>query len=389
MDIKAIYPDNVPIQEYQTALENVVVTDHWLLNQSDLDVIFQIHGFTLRIPAGNRCSLTGWDQVERDMETLHDEFYGAAQGVYRGGFQFVGTGEMYIYDALVVFSPDGSRCGSYYSHQRTLEECIALINRFQLEKVVIIGDDLSFLSRCPSLKDIWIHYPYDATNYIDFSPAYQMNTIRTFSCTAPPESISKKFFQSIDYTRLNGLKHLSVYSGKNSNFHLVPTLQTLFMTGDSTYTDLSNISNSAHFIKIDLLQCSLRSLNGVEKYPMQQVNLSYLRRLEDISALAHCGPTLRALSIEACGKISDFSCLYHLTNLEHLMLMGINHLPSLSFLRKMPKLKTFVFSMEVDDGDLSPCLDIPYASCSKIKRHYNLKENDLPKVKNTTPFQLL
>ena len=388
MDIQAIYPEGIPTDIYQDALQKAVFTEHWLLNQSDMDLYFDICGFRLRLPAGKRCSLTGWEQVLCDMETLHQPFYGASQGVFRGGFQFAGTGEMYIYDALVVFSPEGSRCGGYCSHHRSLEECIALINRFQLEKVIIIGDDLSFLSRCPSLKDIWIHYPQVAERCIDLTPVYEMNHIRTFSCTAPPEHIPGKNISPIDYTRMPGLRHLSVYGEKNGNFNLVPSLESLFLTGDSTYADLSNISCNPRFKAIDFLQCGIRSLNGIGKYPMQQVSLSYLRRLEDISALAETGSTLRSLSIDACGKISDFSCLHELVHLEHLVLLGSNHLPSLDFLRKMPKLKTFVFSMEVDDGDLTPCLSIPYASCNKIKRHYNLKEKDLPKTKITVPFRL-
>lgn len=388
MDIQALYPEGIPMDKYRDALQKAVFTEHWLINQSDMDLYFDICSFHLRLPAGKRCSLTGWDQVVRDMETLHQPFYGASQGVYRGGFQFAGTGEMYIFDALVVFSPEGSRCGGYYSHHRSLEECIALINRFQLEKAIIIGDDLSFLSRCPSLKDIWIHYPQGTERCMDFTPVYEMKQVRTFSCTAPPENIPRNSVCPIDYTRLNGLTHLSVYGEKNSNFNQVPSLETLFLTGDSTYMDLSNISCSPRFKAIDFLQCGIRSLYGIGKYPMQQVYLSYLRRLEDISGLAKNGSTLRALSIEACGKISDFSCLYDLINLEHLVLLGSNHLPSLDFLRNMPNLKTFVFSMEVDNGDLTPCLSIPYASCNKIKRHYNLKEKDLPKTNNTEPFRL-
>lgn len=388
MNAKALFPDNIHTEKYRDALQKAVVTDHWLFNQSNMDLWFDICGFKLRIPARQRCSLSGWEQVIRDMETLNQPFYCASQGVYRGGFQFAGTGEMYIYDALVVFSPDGSRCGGYYSHRRTLEECIALINRFQLEKVIIIGDDLSFLVRCPSLKDIWIHYPHGANRCMDFTPVYQMDTVRTFSCTAPPDTVPKKSIRPIDYTRMHGLQHLSVYGEKNSNFNLVPTLETLFVTGSSAHVDLSNISCASAFKMIDLLQCGVRSLNGLEKYPMQQVNLSYLRRLEDISALGKISATLRSLSIEACGKISDFSCLYNLANLEHLVLCGSNHLPDLGFLRNMPKLKTFVFSMEVNDGDLIPCLHVPYVSCSKIKRHYNLKEADLPKTKNEIPFRL-
>jgi hypothetical protein len=34
--------------------------------------------------------------------------------------------------------------------------------------------------------------------------------------------------------------------------------------------------------------------------------------------------------------------------------------------------------MTVDDGDLTACKNVPYVSC-KNKKHYNMKDKDLPK----------
>lgn len=389
MEIRKLFPPCEDPDIYRDAMDNLVFAGNWIFNHSNTDLWVEIEEYTLKIPAGQRCTLTGWDRVASDIDTLHDEFYSAPGGVYRGGFQFVGSGDMYIYDSLVVFSPDGSRCGGYYSHHRTLEECIALINRHKLEKIDVIGYDLSFLPRCTSVKYITTHYSHDAVDGIDYSPLYQMPEIRSLNCTPPLSDIPKSAVKPIDYTKINGLRHLAVYGNGNENFHLVQGLETLFISGRKQPINLQDISCSPNLKKIDLLQCGIKSLDGIGRYPMQQVNLSYLRSLEDISALSQCASTLRTLSIDACGKIRDFSCLYELHNLEHLNLMGSNHLPDLDFLRNMPHLKTFVFSMEVDSGDLTPCTAIPYASCSKMKRHYNLKEKDLPKTKNNTPFRLL
>ena len=44
----------------------------------------------------------------------------------------------------------------------------------------------------------------------------------------------------------------------------------------------------------------------------------------------------------------------------------------------MKNLKTFIFNMNVKDGDLTPCLDLSYVSV-KNRKHYNLKDADLPK----------
>ena len=46
-------------------------------------------------------------------------------------------------------------------------------------------------------------------------------------------------------------------------------------------------------------------------------------------------------------------------------------------------------SLTVEDGDLTPCLDIPYARCDKGKKHYNRKDKDLPKEHDGSGFHLI
>ena len=95
---------------------------------------------------------------------------------------------------------------------------------------------------------------------------------------------------------------------------------------------------------------------------------------EDISFLREC----TSLEIEACGKISDFTWLNYLTELEDLTLWGSNTLPDLMFLRHMQKLRSLRVTMNVADGDLSLCRGIPYVHC-RNHRHNNLKNEELPK----------
>ena len=67
--------------------------------------------------------------------------------------------------------------------------------------------------------------------------------------------------------------------------------------------------------------------------------------------------------------------------LEFLKLRGGNSLPSLAFMKELPNLKTFVFNMEVLDGDLSPCLNLSWAYSERNRKCYNLRDSDLPKRK--------
>lgn len=391
MTIKKLYTEATNSDTHRQAMEKVVITNQWLFNHSDIDLWFEVDGFTLKVPAGKRSLIAGWDQVRRCVEEMEtEEFYGCAAPVSRCGFKFVSGHKLYIYNDLVVFSSDSAHAsGGYYGPpERTLEEHIALINAMKLEKATVIADNLSFLPRCPTLKCLHILHAAGQETPLDFTPLYELPEVERLGIAAPNMGLGKRPVIKIDFTKLRGLRHLSVCTNDRFNYHLVPTLETLWLSNDRRHTDMSSLSCSPDLKRIDLLTCGMKSLNGIENYPLQWLSLSYLRSMTDISALADCSKTLRALCIDACGKIKDFSCLHHLTNLEHLHLHGSNTLPNLDFLCNMPKLKTFVFSMTVESGDLTPCLDIPYAACTKMKRHYNLKESDLPKSKDREAFRL-
>ena len=186
----------------------------------------------------------------------------------------------------------------------------------------------------------------------------------------------------IDYLRINGLISLGIHVNKGAlNYNKVETLKTLHVSGfKGANRDLTDLFCSKELDTLRLIQCGIRSLNGIEtSHKMQCLYLYYNRSLSDISALSKVKDTLKELNIENCPKIQDFSVLSELENLEALELSGGNILPNLDFLRRMKKLKFFSFSMNVSDGDLSPCLDVCYVDSYKSRKHYNLKNCQLPK----------
>ena len=163
----------------------------------------------------------------------------------------------------------------------------------------------------------------------------------------------------------------------------------LWWTEDKSAQNIYGIECTPLLKEMTVIQCGISSLDGIGRFPdMQSVHLYNLRSLLDISDLEKCADTMRALTIESCPKITDFSVLHTLKNLEHLNLMGSNVLPDLKFLEQMPKLKTFVWSMPVADCDLTPCLKLPYASYTRGKRGYNYRDRDLPHKLPTEPFTL-
>ena len=64
--------------------------------------------------------------------------------------------------------------------------------------------------------------------------------------------------------------------------------------------------------------------------------------------------------------------------LEELRMVSSNKLPNLNFIYNMPKLKSFIFMMNTENGDLSMCERIPYVAI-KNRKHYSHKDKDFSK----------
>lgn len=320
------------------------------------------------------------DEVIRDISVLEKAY------INRDGFIFSAITEpANIYDAIVIRAPENADIVApkrgFSNH--SLEEHIKLINEYKLEKAIIIAEDIHFVLQCPTLKYLNIFPANTAADDFDFSPLYEMPEIRDLSCQTVYGD-KEQYSGCIDYSRIKGLLTLGVYGQGHLNYNQVFTLKDLHI---SNYTgkrkDLTNLFTSSQLENLTLIQCGIQSLNGIEySEKISRVSLAYNRSLKDISDLRKVAATLKVLSIEACAKINDFSCLNELVNLEYLELFGSNEIPNLNFIKNMKKLKVFVFDMNVLDGDLSPCLDLSYVYCGRSRRHYNLKDKDLPKEKN-------
>lgn len=312
--------------------------------------------------------------------------------INRQGFQFTAVaGPANILDAIVVRAPENCDCWcpkkSFSSH--TLGEHIAFINAHKLEKACVIAEDLSFITQCPTLKYLEIIPANSAPDNFDYSPLYRMPEIRFLNCATNYGGSAEPLHTVIDYSKVHGLRKLFVAGSGNRNYHMVPTLEELYIHSDTSWFDLQHLKGCPNLKSLCLTQCATGTLEGIQNLPsLQQLCLDYCRRLKDISELKYI-PALRWLSIENCPRIDDFVCLQELKSMEYLYLHGKNKLPSLDFLKAMKKLRVFTFSMDICSCDLTPCLAVAYAECMKGRRQYNLKNKDLPKNKLRIPFQLL
>lgn len=302
--------------------------------------------------------------------------------VVRDGYVFTHLDIGNIYDALVVRCPEDCDVSPSYktSSSRSLKEHIELINKYQLEKVYVIAQDISFLLSCPSIKYIIIDPIINEGCEFDYSPLYELDNIIYLAC----HTEYRDRLTTIDYSKLKtkNLKYAFLGEFGHLNIESKTSIQELTIYDDKSFSDLSKFQSMINLEKLNLNCCGILSLNGIEDFvKMQQLILTYNKKLNDISSLKHISKSLKSLCIENSPKITDFSCLEELVNLEDLSLYGRNVLPNLNFLNKMKNLKYFIFSMQVEDYDLSPCLQIPYVECERGKKEYNYKNKDLPKIR--------
>lgn len=209
-----------------------------------------------------------------------------------------------------------------------------------------------------------------------------MPEIKSLSCKNQYGN-QEQLFSDIDYSRVHGIVDLKIAVNKGAlNYNKIETLKSLSVGGfKGKNCDLTDLFCSKELDTLRIVQCRISSLNGIEtSNKMQCLYLHYNRSLQNISALRRANRTLKALRIENCPKIEDFSVLCELENLELLELSGSNVLPNLNFLKTMRNLKTFAFNMDVLNGDLTPCLNLSYVYSEKDRRHFNLKDKDLPKT---------
>lgn len=311
-----------------------------------------------------------------DYKALSDHY------IIRDGYVFVALTYPYnVFDAVLIRQPKNAICISPrlpYS-TRNIDEHIALVNELKLEKAVIIANNIDFIEKCPSLKHLKIIPSEDAGNNFDYSPLYNMPEIKSLQGSTI-YGRAEEFFTTIDYSQIKGIESFGVYNSGYLNYENITTAKSLFLSYYQNY-DLQNTFSSVKLDTLSLIQCKIMSLEGIQKsQKMQCLYLYYNHSLQDITALKNVKRTIRALRIKNCPKIKDFSVLGELENLELLELSGSNELSSLSFLKKMKNLKTFIFNMNVKDGDLTPCLRLSYVYSEKNRKHYNLKDAELPKA---------
>ena len=317
------------------------------------------------------------------------DVYSLCKGyVNRGGFLFAALDNSQVFDALIIrISKNSNGLLRIENSNKTLQEHIDLINQFALEKVKIIGNDFSFVKKCPTIKHCSILLDGMISDNLDFSPFYESPEIKTMIMLSSPEPSfeNMKENEGLDCSRVRGLESLSVVGNSCYRYQNVKTLRRLSLF-QVTIHDFSEF-NLPNLKELSLTQCKLKSLHGIANFTsLQRLDLNYVRSLIDASEIKEL-QTLRCLNISSCPKVNGFNFIGVLKNLECLSLEGNNEIDDISFLNDLPKLRFLILLFNVLDGDLTLCKNIQYVVV-KNRKHYNFKDKELPKNKSGLGFSI-
>lgn len=308
----------------------------------------------------------------------------------------------------------------YPEESNILDECVRWINDNDCKKIIVISNDkndtLAFLEgiKNPSkIKDLSIYGDFEdfdiiykftdieeihghfGENKVDLAKFPNLKTISTETLAA---------YQNLNQSRIERLSYGNVSGSFVAEIDLLNQITSLKKI---IFFRMKNFSLSQLILPnlefIQCTQCSIKNLNGIEKFNnFKKLYLYYCRSLESIEGISKL-PNLKSIWLCACPRLTDISEIGKVENLVMLIMESMKKanidfladlkakdtiecidlencadLHSLKFLDNYPNLKMFGFwNTNVLDGNLTPCLRLKLAATGN-KRHYNLKSNQLP-----------
>lgn len=247
-----------------------------------------------------------------------------------------------------------------------------------IENVAVSLEYLPFLRFLPNLKKlILLPGPISKDG---LRVLYEQKQLKSLCFDSQYVDSKKSGWDKIDLAMFPNLEAVSsptLYNFKN--IEQCNSLKTLSIL-DWPFYDLEILSQLKHLDTLSIAKGKLTSLVGIEKTSIKCLYLYHLRNLRDMTALSTCSETLTALRIEKCPKLCDFSFIQKLSKLQLFVIIGNQGVfENLDFIKDLPELSFFVTDFNILDGILDNLKQIPYSSVLINRRHYNLRDEDLPR----------
>ncbi|MFC0187156.1 leucine-rich repeat domain-containing protein [Fictibacillus aquaticus] len=258
-----------------------------------------------------------------------------------------------------------------------LDECIEYINLHHITKIDIKdlyyeGEDLEFLSQCPTVKKVSIA----SEDLKDISGLFFLENVTHLAIEGT--TIVKK---GIDFSLFPNLESLGFqWNKKLQGFHQLPALKELYLCNYAPkHGNLEELSALNELEELTITQSKVRTLQGIQHLSkLRKLELNYMRTLTSLEGIEGLD-SLQRLDITSCKNITDLSRIQSLNSLEWVFLDRCGEIPSIGFVQSLHRLKHFVFpKTNVLDGDITLCLHIDYVHFDS-KKHYSHKWTDVEK----------
>lgn len=202
---------------------------------------------------------------------------------------------------------------------------------------------LQVLGRVPWIKGLMVLDHYEGEKVIE--DLGELEYLQLSSCK-----------DTVDFSLLKNLQEFR--GGCPPSLETLASCPRLYSLGlwglKSRDGTLSSLPDFPGLKKLTLVQSSVVSLDGIEKYSkLVEVEIAYCRKLTDIDALRHL-TGLRKFHIESCGKIQGLQVLESCRRLSVIDIEKCGEIESLSFIAGLSALKGLFFSgTRIKDLDLS------------------------------------
>ncbi len=312
---------------------------------------------------------------------------------------------------LVAITYPLNRFDAVYIDESNKQRAIEYINNKKIKKVMCILADISCLKECPDIEHLSLGLslpdnPADfetGKEYIkfleklylggrikkindgnykylieyDFAPLYHLKSLRSIRIGGDHQFVKNQ--ASMDVSSFDKLEEIDGDIRYYKNIEIAISVRSFSL---HPYKPKCNSLDELRYLKkldsLKLISSNIRSLKGIENFGnFTCLNLISCRSIEDIDDLLYVKNSIKALHIETCPRIEDFSVLGSLENLQELRLIGSNKIPNISFIKTMKGLKSLYLGINVLDGDISPCDGLEHVGI-KDRQHYNRKNAQMP-----------